>query len=91
MKVTRRKFSADFKKKVVLEALKEQDTLESIAKKYELHPTQISTWKAEALANFEQVFQKGKSDKKEADTDIEALYSRIGQLSMEVEFLKKRL
>lgn len=91
MKVTRRKFSADFKKKVVLEALKEQDTLESIAKKYELHPTQISTWKAEALANFEQVFQKGKSDKKEANTDIEALYSRIGQLSMEVEFLKKRL
>ncbi len=91
MKVTRRKFSADFKKKVVLEALKEQDTLESIAKKYELHPTQISTWKAEALANFEQVFQKGKSDKKEANTDIEALYSRIGQLSMEVSFLKKRL
>lgn len=86
MKVARRKFSADFKKKVVLEALKEQDTLESIAKKYELHPTQISTWKVEALANFEQVFQKGKSDKKEADTDIEALYSRIGQLSMEVEF-----
>jgi len=87
----RRKFSNEFKKKVVLEALKEQSTIEALSKKYELHPTQISSWKAEALANFEQVF-KGDKTKKDAITiDLEKLYARIGQLNIEVDFLKKRL
>ncbi len=44
MSTTRRKFSKEFKAKVVLESLKERETLESLAKKYELLPTQISTW-----------------------------------------------
>ncbi|GAE15864.1 hypothetical protein JCM6292_2211 [Bacteroides pyogenes JCM 6292] len=46
MSTTRRKFSTEFKVKVVLESLKERETLESLAKKYELLPTQISAWKA---------------------------------------------
>lgn len=89
MGTTRRKFSTDFKKKVVLESLKEQSTIEALAKKYELHPTQISTWKAEAIANFEQVFKRDKPAKQPLDVDVDKLYSRIGQLNMEVDFLKK--
>ena len=50
MSTTRRKFSKEFKAKVVLESLKERETLESLAKKYELLPTQISAWKAHVLA-----------------------------------------
>ena len=91
MGTTRRKFSIEFKKKVVLEALKEQSTIESLSKKYELHPTQISTWKSEALSNFELVFKGDKIKKAEGSQDLEKLYARIGQLNMEVDFLKKRL
>ena len=49
MSKKRRKFSADFKFKVALEALKNQETLNQIAKKYELHPNQISQWKQQLL------------------------------------------
>jgi|GEM_PF-3362665 len=56
MSTTRRKFSKEFKSKVVLESLKERETLESLAKKYELTPTQISIWRSVALKNFGNVF-----------------------------------
>ena len=46
---SRRKFSSDFKSKVVLEALRERSTIEELAQKYELHPTQINLWKKEAV------------------------------------------
>ena len=56
MSRTRRTFGKDFKAKVVLEALKEKDTIEVLAKKYEVLPNQISMWKAEALRNLAAVF-----------------------------------
>jgi transposase len=52
MSRTRRTFGKDFKAKVVLEALKEKDTIEVLAKKYELLPNQISMWKSEAIRNL---------------------------------------
>jgi transposase-like protein len=67
-KKSRRKFGADFKAKVVLEALKERSTIEEIARKYKLHPTQINTWKKEAIANMAAVFG---SDKSESGVDHE--------------------
>lgn len=91
MSTTRRKFSKEFKAKVVLESLKERETLESLAKKYELLPTQISAWKAQALQNFGQVFSSDKQSPKEKPVDIEKLYSQIGQLKVENDFLKKKL
>lgn len=91
METKRRKFSFEFKKKVVLEALKERETIELLAKKYELQPSQISLWKSEALSNFEQVF--GKTDWKSTvpEVDIEKLYAQIGQQKVEIDFLKKKL
>lgn len=91
MSTTRRKFSKEFKTKVVLESLKERETLESLAKKYELLPSQISAWKAQALQNFGQVFTSEKPEKKEASIDVDKLYSQIGQLKVENDFLKKKL
>ena len=91
MSTTRRKFSNEFKTKVVLESLKERETLESLAKKYELLPTQISAWKTQALQNFGQVFTSDKPEKKENAVDIDTLYSQIGQLKVENDFLKKKL
>lgn len=87
----RRKFSKDFKSKVVLEALKERTTIEQIAKKYELHPSQISLWKSQALSNFGNVFQKDDSNEKEKGIETEKLYAQIGQLKVENDFLKKNL
>ena len=90
MSTTRRKFSKEFKAKVVLESLKEREKLESLAKKYELLPTQVSAWKAQALQNFDQVFSSDKHPK-EKPVDVEKLYSQIGQLKVENDFLKKKL
>ena len=87
---TTRKLTKELKAKVVLESLKERETLESLAKKYELLPTQISTWKAQALQNFGQVFSSDKQQPKERPVDIEKLYSQIGQLKVENDFLKKK-
>ena len=63
--------------------------MESLAKKYELLPTQISAWKAQALQNFNQVFSSDKQIPKEKRVDVEKLYSQIGQLKVENDFLKK--
>lgn len=60
MSRTRRVFGKDFKAKVVLEALKEKETLEVLAKKYDLLPTQISAWKAEQLRIFQAFLIKKK-------------------------------
>ena len=91
-KKSRRKFSADFKAKVVLEALKERSTVEELARKYELHPTQINTWKKEAVANLAAVFGTGKVDgAADLEKQTEKLYAKIGQLEVENDFLKKNL
>ena len=87
-KQTRRKFNSSFKAKVALEAIKGQQTLAELAKKFELSQVVISRWKAEFLANAGSVFDKaGKSDEPEVDT--QELYAQIGQLKVENEFLKK--
>ncbi len=91
-KKSRRKFGADFKAKVVLEALRERSTIEELSRKYELHPTQINTWKREAVANMALVFKDEKAASV-ADTEqqTEKLYAQIGQLKVENDFLKKKL
>ena len=91
MSLTRRKFSKEFKAKVVLESLKERESLEVLAKKYELIPGQITTWKAVALKNFGNVFSTDPSQTKENGVDAQLLYAQIGQLKVENDFLKKKL
>lgn len=91
MSRTRRTFSATFKSKVILEALKERETLEVLAKRFELLPTQISAWKAEAIQNISAVFSGSKPEKNKDEIPIEKLYEKIGQLKIENDFLKKKL
>jgi transposase-like protein len=92
MKKTRRRFTAAFKTKVVLEALKERSTLQELAVKFELHPNQITSWKKEFLDNAEKAFTDDKAvDKSEAEQETEQLYSQIGRLKMENEWLKKKV
>jgi transposase len=90
----RRKFSAEFKAKVAIEAIKERNTIEQLAKKYELHPNQISVWKKEFLAKATTVFttdEKDSNDKNQQEALLEKLYAQIGQQKVEIDWLKKKL
>jgi transposase len=92
MKKSRRKFDSAFKAKVAVEALKERQTLSELAVKFDLHPNQISQWRQEFLENSAVVFeQKPKLSKSENAVDVDKLYSKIGELQMEKDFLKKSL
>ena len=92
MRKERRRFSAAFKAKVALEAIKEKETLQQLASKFEVHPNQITQWKREFLEGAEQIFSKNKAEEKANDEqDKDQLYSKIGRLQTEVDFLKKVL
>lgn len=90
MKKTRRKFSASFKAKVAIDAIKEQSSLQELAAKFELHPNQISSWKREFLDNADLAF-RSKTEKEDTTSDTGALFNKIGQLQVENDFLKKAL
>lgn len=85
----RRTFSKEFKAKVALEALKEQLTISQIAKKYELHPNQVSSWKKQAKEDLLEVFGSGKEDEDQEEL-ISALYEKIGRLEIQLDWLKKK-
>lgn len=89
----RRKFSSEFKLKVILESLKERSTLTELSQKYELHSNQISKWKTDFLEKAADVMDSKSSSQsiEERDSKLEKLYSKIGQLQIENDFLKKKL
>ncbi len=87
-KQTRRKFSAAFKAKVALEAVKNQQTLAELAKKFEVNPVMISKLKAEFMENLAATFEREEVEGHQ-EQDTEKLYAQIGQLKVENDFLKK--
>jgi len=90
MKNNRRKFSAKFKAKVAIDALKEQKSISELSQLYEVHPNQISKWKREFQEGAHQAFGKQTSNTKE-DNENSRLYNIIGQQKVEIDFLKKAL
>lgn len=90
MKAKRKKHSATFKTQVVLEALKERETLAELSKRFEVHAQIISNWKREFLKKAETVFEKNYPESNNNE-DMEKLYTKIGQLEVEKDFLKKNL
>lgn len=88
-KTSRRKFTAEFKAKVCREAIKEQQTIEALSKKYDLHPTQINTWKREFLSNSSAVFEKDQQAVTDDKGLIQALYAQIGEQKVAIDFIKK--
>lgn len=91
MKSIKRKHSDEFKAKVSLEAIKEKQTIEEISHKYELHPSVVKLWKKQAIENMGKSFSNGSKEDKSAEILMERLYSQIGQLKVENDFLKKKL
>lgn len=80
--------TAGFKTKVVIEAIQERETIQEIGKKYDLHPNQISTWKTRFLSGASSIFENG-SVKDDTEKERADLFKKVGQLQMEVDFLKK--
>ncbi len=91
MKKQRRKHSAEFKARVALEAIRGVKTLSEIARDYEIHPVMVGKWKNEMVEHLPELFEK-KRTKKNKDTEQEKahLHQKVGQLSMEVDFLEKK-
>lgn len=86
----RRKHSPDFKKKIALEAIREQKTINQIAKEFQVHPVQVSEWKKQLLEGCISVFT-GDSRQESREEEIAALERKIGRLCIENDFLKKKL
>ena len=89
--MNRKRFSREFKAKVALEAIRGEKTLAELASSYEVHPTQIGSWKKQALKMIPEAFSSP-SDKPHQDYEKEKsqLYEQIGKLQMELEWLKKK-
>jgi transposase len=90
--MSRRKFSKEFKAKVALEAIKGQRTINELAQEFSVHPNQISLWKKQMLASAPEVFGNGKDREAERlELERDRLYKKVGQLQVEVDFLKKNI
>lgn len=91
MSKKRRQHNPEFKAKVALEALKGIEPIQALAAKYQIHPTQITQWKQELLAQLPAVFaRKGVPDPAEAEAREARLFQKIGQLEVELDWLKKK-
>ena len=89
---TRRRFTGDFKAKGALEALRGDRTIQEISARHKVHPNQVSTWKRQAMEGLGAMFSNG-ADKARMDHDSEVhdLHAKIGQLTVERDFLAKGL
>jgi len=87
----RRNHGSSFKAKVALEALREERTLTELAEKYDLHPNQIQRWKRDLIDGAEYVFGASEKERKDTEAAMEKLHAKIGQLTMERDFLSKAL
>ena len=92
MTMPRRQHSGAFKAKVALEAIRGERTLNELAAEYGVHPVQISHWKNVALEAWSQMFSSRRGPKqKDEDALKAALYQQIGQLQVELDWLKKKV
>lgn len=88
----KKRHSAEFKAKVAIEALRERKTLNELASEQHIHPSQVTQWKKQLSEGAVELFRvRRKREEGEAVAREEALYGKIGQLQMELDWLKKKL
>ena len=90
----RRKFSSELNKKIAIEAIREQRTVNELASEYQVHPVQIRKWKKDLLDGATSIFEDPKKRKdvlKKQEDQENVLQKKIGQLVIENDWLKKKL
>ena len=90
-KRTRRNHSPAFKAKVALAAIKGERTITQLADQFDIHVSQITTWKEQLQAGAVDVFDAGTSGKSAPEIDIKSLHAKIGELTLENDFLENAL
>lgn len=89
-KTKRKRYSAEFKAKVALEAIKGEQTVQELGSRYGLHPNLITNWKRQAIENMAEAFTtKAEPARTNDDPQIKELHAKIGQLTVERDFLAK--
>jgi transposase-like protein len=88
---TRRTFSEAFKAKVALAAIRGEGTIAELASRFAVHPSQVTSWKQQAVEGLREVFADGRSRRAKEDEEHQArLFQQIGQLQFELDWLKKK-
>lgn len=87
----RKKHSAEFKAKVAMAAIRNDETMAEMAARFGVHPTMIAKWKKALLDGAADIFDKHHKNQKQSDATIDELYRQIGQLKVERDFLSKKL
>ncbi len=90
-KRTRRNHAPAFKAKVALAALKGEQTLTALARQFDVHPNRIRQWKGQLLEGAAGVFGQDKSEAGAPPVDLKALHAKIGELTLENDFLEGAL
>ncbi|MCP4194362.1 MAG: transposase [Planctomycetaceae bacterium] len=88
---TRRRFSDKFKATVALEALRGDKTVQQIAAKHRLHPTQVTSWKRQAIDGLTGVFSDKVKRVENNEAEVKELHAKIGKLAVENDFLSQGL
>jgi transposase-like protein len=91
MKRERRNHSPKFKAKVAVAALRGDRTLAELAQQFDVHPNQIQDWKARVVHEAEHLFENGTHVRREPEKEVKELHAKIGQLTMERDFLSGKL
>ncbi len=87
----RKKYNSGFKARVALEAIKAEKTLAEISSEYAVHASQITKWKRKVLDELPSIFSdKREKENKEVHKKEEELYRQIGQLTVELDWIKKK-
>jgi putative transposase len=87
----RRQHGRDFKAQVALAAVREDKTVQQLAKRFTIHPSQIQEWKRRLMDGAKELFQTAQEKKAQGEEpDVAELYEQIGRLKMELEWLKKK-
>ena len=87
----RRNHSAAFKAKVAIAAIKGERTIAQIADQFDVHPNQVTTWKAQLEGGAAEVFGAGTGTAQARPVDLKALHAKIGELTLENDFLEGAL
>jgi len=91
MSPKRKQHSSQFKAKVALAALQNQETTAQLSSRFGVHPTMISAWKRQLLDGAAELFDKNQASRKQIEGQVDELYRQIGQLKVENDFLARKL